>query len=181
MFLRTVLISFVIGVILAFTFGYYVNNFSPFELSKIEELIKKQEVEEGDFNTLNEKISEIIDEGLILDYISINGYVGYGIAMMSIVFLFASVHIFFDKLFFKKYYERASFFDAFRRGLLIVAFITITLYSKLILLNSTEVLAAAYITLIALEILVAKFIKPDIKKWIKRVQKRIGKINDKSK
>lgn len=129
--MRRVGLYLILGIIFALISFFLLQELSPFNPLKIEELIQSEEIEEGDFIRLNNEIDNLIDRGLIVSYLSENAYIVFFCIILSILFLFISIHLIIDKLFFKNFYENASHFDAVRRALLLGISIGLLVFAKL--------------------------------------------------
>jgi len=158
-----IVLSLVLGVISYF----YITNISPFDEQMINELIQERQIAEDDFETLNFELRKIYNQGLIFEYLSPNAYVGFGLVSAALLFLFVACHIMLDKLFFKKFYEIPSFFDAFRRGLLIILSLGLIIYLRFLNLTWQEAIVVPIILLL-LEILFMSFLKDDFMKSLGR-------------
>lgn len=117
MTLRLVSIFLTIGIVLGFLTSYFVGNISPFDKNKIESLIDTMQLQEGDEDKLHAELKRLFDEGMILEYLSTNAYIGFIIFLGSVFFIFLSIHSSIDKLFFKKFFEKPTYKIAIRRGL----------------------------------------------------------------
>lgn len=109
----------IIGVIGGFLLGlhiYFRQNISPYNLEDLNNLILEYEIEEDDFESLSYALEQERMSGNITLYLSEQYYVGFGLLVLSVSTFFIVLHLFFEKLFFKKFFESPSYFDAFRRG-----------------------------------------------------------------
>ena len=114
--MRRVALYLFLGIIFSVLSFYLIQELSPFDTQKLEEIVE---------------IQNIIDRGLVFSYLSENAYIIGGSILASIFFIFISIHLFIDKLFFKNFYENASSFDAIRRGFLLILAIVFLIFSKL--------------------------------------------------
>lgn len=131
MLIRKVAILFVIGL---FAFGlsfYIVKNLSPLDFEKLQEIANEKQIDEDDEKSLNNEIHLIIERGFIFQYLTPSAYAALFLFMTSIFFLFSSLHMLIDKLFFKKFYEYPSNFMAFRRAFLLAITLGTILFMNL--------------------------------------------------
>lgn len=163
--MRKVILYLIIGVLLILAAYFLSRELSPLNLEKLEELILAEEIQAGDVEKLNEEINELISRGLIMSYLSENAYVIVLCALGGIFFLFISIHLVIDKIFFKNFYENPSTFDAVRRGLFFVGAIALLLFSKL---NNAEpyVMGLIIVVPILIEVVIKLYFKkpPEEKK-----------------
>lgn len=167
--LKKVFILTTIGLVLLALSYYLMQSFSPFKQEKLEELIESKEIEEEDIETLNSEINIIIKDGFILDYLSSNAYLTFGLILASVLCLFSSLHLTIDKLFFKKFYEVPSLFDAVRRGIWISLSLGLMFYLKLFgsdIYTLLSVPIAAFI----LEVFFTIYLRKEIYKRVKRLR-----------
>lgn len=158
--MRRVLIYLVFGITFISIGLFLAGELSPFDTSKIEELIISENIVSGDLETLNSKLSEIEERGLLLNFFSENAYIVGGIILLGIFMLFAGIHLVIDKIFFKNFYEKPSHFDALRRAFLLIISITSLAYSKIT--NADEILfVLSILTPIMFEIVFKLYFKKD--------------------
>lgn len=170
--MRRVLLYLIFGISFISLGVFLVGELSPFDSSKIEELIVSENIVSGDIESLNQRLSEIEERGLLINYLSENAYIVGGIILLGIFMLFTGIHLVVDKIFFKNFYEKPSHFDALRRALLLCISITALAYSKLT--NSDEILyILSILTPIMFEIVFKLYFKkaPQIVIEEKEVQK----------
>lgn len=170
--MRRVLLYLIFGISFISLGVFLVGELSPFDSSKIEELIVSENIVSGDIESLNQRLSEIEERGLLINYLSENAYIVGGIILLGIFMLFTGIHLVVDKIFFKNFYEKPSHFDALRRALLLCLSITALAYSKLT--NSDEILyILSILTPIMFEIVFKLYFKkaPQIEIEEKEVQK----------
>jgi hypothetical protein len=181
MLIRKILIIFSIGFLLGFLNIYFFRYVSPYNQEKLDQLIQDKEIEEDQLDRFEEELINIKEEGLIFSYLSSNAYVGAVIALFAFTFIFAAIHLSADKLFFKKFFEPPSTFDAFRRGFLIGLGILFIIMFRLIGLGIVENILVV-IVLMLLEIIFINYLKKDLinlsRKWelkLKEVKSKIEK------
>lgn len=115
---------FIVVGLFFFLIAFYIfRSFSPFDSSKLEEIVNVEQIEKDDWESLNKAIEKKIDEGFVFEILSPNAYLFTGVVLAGILMIFAAVHILIDFLFFKNYYEKPSYFNAFRRGFVFVGII----------------------------------------------------------
>lgn len=142
---------------------YFYLNFSPLNLDKIQSLIVDSNIRPGDWESLDGTIINLINSHRILDFLSPNAFIGFFTALVGGVLIFIAIHLLIDKFFFKNYFEKASVFDATRRGVIIGIVISVIFYLRLSGYDfQTQLLVT--ILAIALEILFFMYIKPVLKR-----------------
>ena len=120
--MRTIFITLIISLCFFGVFSYLLDNLPLFgeeELNKVEEMYGVVTQEEFDSLFLTFK-----ESGLVLELVNKNNFY----AMVISFFLFVSttitaIHLFVDKLFFKRFYEQPSMKLAIRRSLIFSLFI----------------------------------------------------------
>lgn len=175
MVIRNVVVFIILGIFLGGVSFYYINNFSPFDREKIETLIVEQDIEEKDFDSLNVAIRDIQSKGLIFDYFNNNAYLVAAMLSGSFIAFFTAIHLSIEKLFFRKFFESPSLFDAFRRGLFIAVVGMGTVYLRLVNIENENLLILPALVL-ALELFISFVVKPDLTDWWKSIRKRMEKI-----
>lgn len=157
-----------LGLFLIFIARYFFENFSPFNISQLQHLIEANNIKQGDWESLDNSILVLIEKGQILNYLSTNAYIAAGIFLTGILFIFIGLHLVIDKFFFKNFYEKASLFDAVRRGLLFVIAVFLTIYLKLYGLDLQTILLID-LFILAIEVFFFLYIKQHIKVSIGKV------------
>lgn len=158
--MRRVGLYLILGIIFAIISYALLQELSPFNQQKIEELIESKEIEEEDFEKLNNEIDIVIQRGLIFNYLSENAYIVAFCILLSIFCLFVSIHLVLDKIFFKNFYENASHFDALRRGFLLILSIALFIFAKLSRAE-TYVLILLVIVPIVIEVVIKVYFKKE--------------------
>ncbi|MFS8131489.1 MAG: hypothetical protein ACMG57_05965 [Candidatus Dojkabacteria bacterium] len=119
--MRQFIAFLVVGIFFALFSRYIITSpdISPLNLDMVQQLITDKGIGPDDTKQLDTEIQNLIDRGLVINYLSTNAYLlGFSL-LASILCFFVCIHLFFDKLFFKNFYEDASLFIAIRRGLLL--------------------------------------------------------------
>lgn len=88
-------------------------------MKKIEDLIVERGFGPDDIDRLDNEIQDLINRGLIVNYLSPNSYLLTLVVLAAFLCYFISAHLLVDKFFFKNFYENASFVNAIRRGIII--------------------------------------------------------------
>jgi len=119
--MKQFVIFLVIGIFFALFSKYIVSSpdIPPLNMDMVQQIITDKGIGPDDAKKLDEEIQNLIDRGLIINYLSTNAYLLAFSILASILCFFVCIHLFVDKLFFKNFYERASLFIAIRRGLLL--------------------------------------------------------------
>lgn len=115
-------INFVLAVFFGAILIYLLNFLSIWDFNVLNENLE-------DFNVdtqteFNEFIVEMKETGLILDLINLRNFFTIQVFVLIVfVFSFSTLHLLFDKLFFKKFYESPSLKIAYRRSMLIGSYL----------------------------------------------------------
>lgn len=173
MLLRQTTIIFFIGFIIGIVGLVYVQNISPFKTAKISELIEEKQIGEDQEDKLNNEVRKLFEQGLILDYLSPNVFLGFTIFLTSFSCFFLSIHLLIDKLFFKKFFEKASYFDGVRRGILFSICLGVMLYLKLLALGLEIFLVP--LVFIMIEVIFFRFFKEDLLKQLTKLRNKYSK------
>lgn len=176
--MKNVLIFTILGGFFSLILFYILKEFSPFELSKIDELIRMNAILPGEWDKLNVLIQQQITKGLIFQYLSSTAYVAFGVALAAIFSFITALHLFFDKLFFRSYYENPSVYNATRRSFLIVITLGLVFYMKLSFLE-TQTIILVPIAALVLEIIIATTINPFLRSKLTKVQNKVKNTNAK--
>ncbi|MEO6728318.1 MAG: hypothetical protein ABIM99_00185 [Candidatus Dojkabacteria bacterium] len=129
--------QFVVFLVIGIFFGLFSKyilsspDISPLNLEMVQQLITDKSIGPDDSKKLDEAIHEVIDRGLIINYLSTNAYLLAFSLLATVLCFFVCIHLFVDKLFFKNFYEGASIFIAIRRGLLLCLSIGAIVFFKL--------------------------------------------------
>lgn len=156
--MKYVLVSFFLSVVLVIIGFYITSSLSPFVDESVLGYAETQNLLTD--NEVISNIDEMIDKGIIFRMLNWKNlsvfFLVFGGAFTA---LFSSVHIFIDKLFFKRLNESPNFFAAIRRGLLI-CFVAIGLFFLRLILNLYWYNAIALILLaVFIEIFTSGIIK----------------------
>jgi len=129
--MKNALISFVLAIFFVFVLFYLIDNTSPWNIEVVNANLEKYNVTSAEeFDVF---VSDMLNLGLIWSLLDISNLVLLASALFgSIFFGFSSIHLFVDKLFFKKFYQQANLFLAFRRAFLITSAILFIFWLKLI-------------------------------------------------
>lgn len=157
--MKNVLIFTILGGFFSLVLFYILKEFSPFEISRIDDLITANSLLPGEWDKLNILIQEQISKGLIFQYLSNSAYLAFVVALAGIFSFLTSIHLFFDKLFFRSFHESPSLYNAIRRSLLIVLTIGLVVYMKLSLLE-TQIILLVPVAAIIIEVIITSTINP---------------------
>lgn len=128
--MKLVFVFFTISIFFLGLTIFIVQNFSPFDIQKIEEVISDAEISTNSPEKLDQEISALISQGLIFDYLSNNAYLLLIVSAASLTSFICAIHLFIDKIFFKSLWEKPSLFNALRRSLLFSVSIVLVIYLK---------------------------------------------------
>ncbi len=167
--LQRFIICLIIGTSLSILSFYMLTKLSPFKADKVMDLIEEKQIDKNDWELLNEELSNLVEQGLIFDYLSSNAYLVFVLMLSSLFFYFVGIHLAIDKLFFKKFYENPLLMDAVRRGIICCLIIILLIYGKLYLLDIYTLLAIPVVAL-ALEVGFFVGIRPTILRKMKKLK-----------
>jgi len=128
--MKLVFVFLTISIFFLFTSIFIVNNFSPFDMQKVEELVSDSKISENSPEQLDQEIQSLVSQGLIFDYLSNNAYLAIFVSAASLTCFIACIHLFIDKVFFKSLWQKPSVFNALRRSILLSISILIIIYLK---------------------------------------------------
>lgn len=119
-------ISLIIGLILII--GAFLllqrGNVSPFKVDELQALINENQIGENDYEIFDNKINELIANGQIELYLESSSIIILlSTTALGFALIFFGIHTIVDKLFFKKFFERANFQVGIRRALLFTGII----------------------------------------------------------
>ena len=125
----------IIALFLSFLFigiGIYISsNTSPFNLESVKSIAQTDNLLTD--QAFSQKFGDYISNGFIWDLLDVKQFNSWVLVWsLGAISLFSFFHLLIDKLFFRKFYEEPSIFDAIRRGFLIVIIFVGAIYLKLI-------------------------------------------------
>lgn len=126
--MKRVLIALLISIFFILLLAFISYTYSPFDQSGLENIINRYGITEED--EFREVVSRSVELGIAWEFIHLPNLIAWLVALAgACVSLFASVHMFIDKLFTKKFFEQPELVPAIRRGIFVflVLFILITL------------------------------------------------------
>jgi hypothetical protein len=170
MLTRVLIVIFAVATFFLFTFNYYRNNVNPYNAEAIQKIIEENQIEEDQPERLEAELQTLRNRGVITDYLSNDYFIGVFFLTLSIALYTSMFHLFFEKLFFKKYYESPSYFDGFRRGILAGLTVYIVQVLRLSKVDFWTIVGVAVIITL-LEIAFAVYIKKDLIKLINNRKK----------
>ncbi len=162
--IRKIMLVIIIGLVFLLFGAFLSYTSSPFKEDVINDVIIKNQITEDTVNLLEDYIQDQITKGLIFDIVSRNFYLVWGLIGVGVVFIIAGVHMFIDKLFFKKFYEPPYIIPAFRRAILFVIAVSITFVAKFINLQGVEL----GVILLSLLLIEAVFVYEALRRTKKR-------------
>lgn len=113
--MRKVFTTIIIGAFFLAITIYLVNNVSPWNQDLLFTYLDKFEITRGE--EFSRFVEESIKAGIILDFLDFKNIIILSVCgFLAFISLFASVHMFVDKLFYKKFYEEPDHIAALRRG-----------------------------------------------------------------
>lgn len=154
--MRNIGLAFLASVLLILLAIYITNTLSPWNQEAVTAAIEQYEL--ADMEQFQEFLHEIFELGLIWDLLDFRNFLSWlfiiGLAFTS---SFTAMHMLFDKLFFKKFFEKPRIFPAIRRGTLVylalIGLVILRLLAGLFWYNALAVI----VLLAALEIVLHHF------------------------
>jgi hypothetical protein len=129
--MRRVIIALFLSILLI-GIGIYISvNTSPLNLEKVRMVAQTDNLlTDADFS---KNFEYYLSNGFIWDILDMRQFNSWLVVFsLGAISLFSFFHLLVDKLFFRKFYEEPSLFDAIRRGILIVIIFIGAIYLKLI-------------------------------------------------
>jgi small-conductance mechanosensitive channel len=177
--MKKILIFFVLGIFFAALANYLVSNTSPFDLEKLQKFSIDQEISDNDWEKFDSEIKEILDKGLIFNYLSGNAYLVALLILGSLFCFFAVLHLIIDKLFFKEYFEPPSLFDAIRRGIFFCAALSLIVLMRLYAVRDNYYLFIIPLFFLLFDYVFTKYFKESILEKIKEINELQKKSKNK--
>lgn len=109
---------------------YFINNYPPINLEKLQQDIVQLDILRNEDEKFNNLISNIIKPENILNYLLPEAYITLFLIIFILWGLFVILHLLVDKLFFKLFYEKPNFSNAYRRGVFFVILIIYRIISE---------------------------------------------------
>lgn len=157
--------------------GFYIfKTVPPFNLSRVQEIANLYKLEKGDFDRLNEIIDLELSKGDLGLLLSPNFYLFMFCIICGTFFLFISIHLSIDKLFFKKFFEPPSYLNAIRRSFWILLTIIFGVYFKLIKVPLETILFLPLLAIL-LEILLGDSINKVVEKTLLKIKFALEQTN----
>jgi len=115
--MKSALYSLIIAIVFAGILFYLVGSLSPWNNSAVDLAVERFGLlTNEDFKDF---IAQSVREGTIINLLDVKNLIILSVvALVTITSAFSTIHFFLDKLFFKKFYEKPSVFNAVRRGIL---------------------------------------------------------------
>ncbi len=111
-------ISFLVTLFFLFLFSYVLNNVSPWQMDLVQKAIVRYSLKTTD--DFNEFIKQSVNLGLIWNLLNIKNLVIFLASLGGVVVsAFATLHMFLEKLFVSKFYEKPGYGVAVRRGVIV--------------------------------------------------------------
>jgi hypothetical protein len=154
--MRRAFIALFLGLIFGLSAFYFLSNSSPFDLDKVKEVGKYYQIQEdADFAS---KLDYFISNGLIWQVLDKKTFfTALFLGGATISSILAALHLFLDKLFFRKFHEEPRLVPAIRRSLLPVIFIAGMVYFRLLNAFIWYNVLLLFILLTGIEVLVTVF------------------------
>src|SRR5580765_1308985 len=94
------IVFIVLWIFFIFISKYIFDQFSPFNLSALQEIIISKGIKPNDWASLNVEIVDLVRRGLIMDYLSSNVYLLLFSLSATVFCFFVAIHLVIDKVFF---------------------------------------------------------------------------------
>lgn len=113
--MRYSLYSLIIFIVFLGILYYIVTSLSPWNEQAVNQAVERFGLLTG--SEFQEFVKEGIANGSIFYLLNLKNLIAIGIVLLVVIVSgFSAIHLFFDKLFFKKFYENPSIFNPVRRG-----------------------------------------------------------------
>lgn len=116
--MRRGLLSLLIAIFFGTLLLFISFNYSPYDVDGLDNIIQRYGITEED--ELLEVIQRSIELGIAWEFLDVGILTAWIFIMAGFVIsLFTSVHLFIDKLFFRKFFETPKLRPAIRRGIML--------------------------------------------------------------
>lgn len=156
---RTITIFLALSLLLSLIGYYFILNTTPIKFEKLEQIIQRESIPQDSEEELWAYVDSEIEKGYIFEYLSNEAYIVVALLSFSVFFTLTSIHLLIDKLFFKKFFQKPSMFNACRRSaVLILSFFG---FSGLYLINSEWYVYTFFpVLVVLLEIIFSSIVNP---------------------
>lgn len=115
--MRRGLLSLLIAIFFGTLLLFISTNYTPFDKDGLMNIIQRYGITEE--NELLEVIGRSIELGIVWEFLDVRILISWIFIMAGFVIsLFTSIHLFIDKLFFRKFFESPNIRPAIRRGIM---------------------------------------------------------------
>lgn len=129
--MRRVFVALFLSLLFVAIGIYITTNTSPFKLDAVMNLAQTDNILTNE--VLIKKLPEYVFNGFIWDILDGRQFIAWlTVWSFAGISIFSFFHLLIDKLFFKKFYEQPSIFDAVRRGFLLILIFIGAVFLKLI-------------------------------------------------
>jgi len=156
--MKRVLIALLISIFFILLLTFISYTYSPFDQTGLENIINRYGITEE--NEFRQVVSRSVELGIAWEFIHVPNLIAWLVALAgACISLFASIHMFVDKLFTKKFFEPPELIPAIRRGILVFFVIFILIILQLLGALVWYTVAISILLLVSLEIGVVYFKK----------------------
>jgi len=138
---------------------YFVNNHPPINLDKLKQDIVQMDILRNEDEEFNNLISNITKPENILNYLLPEAYITLFLLIFILWGLFVILHLLVDKLFFKLFYEKPNFANAYRRGVFFVILIIYRIISEFYKLDINFFMSLVLFLILMEYVVINKLIK----------------------
>lgn len=165
------IIFLTLGITLIALATLFFQSFSPLNLEKIQELVIQNDIQPGENDKLIDTLLDLRSTGKLVEYLNGDFYIGIFIGLIGIFLVFNTIHLTVDKLFFKNFYQKASFFDSIRRGSLFIIslFLMVMLGLSGYLFND---LLLGLVVILLIEVLFTLYFRESFLKFLQKTYKK---------
>jgi len=151
---------------------YFVNNHPPINLDKLKQDIVQMDILRNEDEEFNNLISNITKPENILNYLLPEAYITLFLLIFILWGLFVILHLLVDKLFFKLFYEKPNFSNAYRRGVFFIILIIYRIISEFYKLDINFFISLVLFLILIEYIVVNKLVKVNFTFNIFNIQKQ---------
>ena len=129
--MRKIIVTLFLSLLLIGVGIYISVNMSPFKTDVVLQRAQTDNILTTEYFVAN--INNYITNGFIWDILDFQNFLSWLVVWsLGVIFLFSFFHLLIDKLFFRKFYEEPSLYNALRRGVFLNAILIGIIFLKLI-------------------------------------------------
>ena len=155
-YMRYTIYSLIIFLAFGGIFYYLLDTLSPWNEDAVNFTVERFGLLTG--AEFSEFVNEGVETGTVFGLLDLKNVAALGIVgLITVTSGFSTLHTFVDKLFFRKFYERASIFNAVRRGVLLGILVAALIILRLNGSLDPYIMAGIVVFVVLVEVLVMSF------------------------